>query len=79
MRVAMQKQVSRLADINERLQEAINHLREQQSLVADIDCPRSHQAILMLLSNGLRVYGWLKHQRRTLLEKIGMSFPIGRP
>jgi hypothetical protein len=57
---------SRLADIKERLEEAIHHLRAQQSLVSDIDCPRCHQALLMLLSNGLRVYCWLDQQRRRL-------------
>jgi hypothetical protein len=72
----MEKYFSRLADINERLREATNHLREQQSLVPDIDCPRSHQALLMLLSNGLRVYCRLQDQRRTLHEKIAEYFPL---
>ena len=75
----MNKCFSRLADINERLQEATDHLREQQSLVPDIDYPRSHQALLMLLSNGLRVYCWLQDQRRALHKNIGKSFPIRHP
>jgi hypothetical protein len=50
----MQAYISQLADINKRLHDAINQLREQQRLVSDIDCPRRHQALLMLLSNGLR-------------------------
>jgi hypothetical protein len=57
---------SRLADIKERLEDAIQNLRAQQSLVSDIDCPRCRQALLMLLSNGLRVYCWLEQQRRRL-------------
>jgi hypothetical protein len=55
---------SQFADINERIEDVIQHLRVQQTLVPDIDCPRIHQALLMLLSNGLRVYFWLEHQRR---------------
>ncbi len=47
----MQSYISQLADINKRLQDAVNQLREQQKLVSDIDCPRRHQALLMLLSN----------------------------
>ncbi len=64
--VAMQAYISQLADINKRLHDAINHLREQQRLVSDIDGPRRHQALLMLLSNGLRVYCWMQNQRRKL-------------
>jgi hypothetical protein len=52
-----------LADINERVEEAIQHLGMQQSLASGIDCPRIHQALLLLLSNGLRIYFWLKRQR----------------
>jgi hypothetical protein len=74
----MQKYVARLADINERLQEATNHLREQQRLVADIDCPRNHEALLMLLSNGLRVFCWLEDQRNGLSERIGEYMPMCR-
>ena len=62
----MQAYISQWADINKRLHDAINQLREQQRLVLDIDCPRSRQALLMLLSNGLRVYCWLEDQRRRL-------------
>ena len=62
----MQAKYSQLADIKERLEDAIQHLRAQQSLIPEIDCPRSRQALLMLLSNGLRVYCWLEDQRRRL-------------
>ena len=51
----MQAKNSQLADIKERIEDAIQHLRAQQSLIPEIDCPRSRQALLMLLSNGLRI------------------------
>lgn len=65
----MQTYIAQLVDINKRLDDAIDHLREQQSLVPDIDCPRSHAALLMLLSNGLRVFCWLEGQRNGLRKK----------
>jgi hypothetical protein len=74
----MQTDMSQLADINKRLEDAIHHLREQQALMPDIDCPRRHQALLMLLSNGLRVYCWLKAQHRGLKERIGEYLPLQR-
>jgi hypothetical protein len=72
----MEKYFSRLTDINERLREATNHLRKQQSLVPGIDCPRSHHALLLLLSHGLRVYCGLQAQRRAIHEKIAEYFPL---
>jgi hypothetical protein len=69
----MQTYNSQLRDINERIEDAIQNLRVQQTLVPDTDCPRLHQVLLILLSNGLRVYCWLVHQRRGLhnnLDKI---------
>jgi len=74
----MQTYVSRLADINKRIEDAIHHLREQQALMPYIDCPRCHQALLMLLSNGLRVYCWLETQHRGLKERIGEYLPLQR-
>jgi hypothetical protein len=74
----MQTYVSRLADINKRLEDAIHNLREQQALMPDIDCPRCHQALLMLLSNGLRMYCWLGAQHRGLRERIGEYLPLQR-
>ena len=41
----MQAYISQLADINKRLHDAINQLREQQKIVSDIDCPRWHEAL----------------------------------
>ncbi len=57
---------SLLVDIKKRLEDAIQQLRVQQNILANIRSPRSHQALLMLLSNGLRVYYWLQNQRRRL-------------
>jgi hypothetical protein len=62
----MQAYNSQLDDINKRLYDATKQLREQQWLVPGIDCPRLHQALRMLLSNGLRVYCWMQDQRRKL-------------
>lgn len=62
----MQAYNSQLADIEERLEDATQHLRVQQTLVPDIDCPRIHRKLLMLLANGLHVYCWLNEQRRRL-------------
>ena len=62
----MQAYNSQLADINKRLHDAVNQLRQQQWLVSRIDCPRWHEAFRMLLSHGLRVYCWMQDQRRKL-------------
>jgi hypothetical protein len=62
----MEANNSQLADVNERLGEAIQNLRAQENLVNEIDCPRWRQPLLMLLSNGLRVYYWLVSQQRKL-------------
>jgi hypothetical protein len=74
----MRAYISQLNDIHKRLAEVVLHLREQQSLMADIDCPRSHQALLMLLSNGLRIYCRLKNQQQGLLEKVAEQLPLRR-
>ena len=66
LEVLMQAYNSQLADIEERLEDATQHLRVQQTLVPDIDCPRIHRKLLMLLANGLHVYCWLNEQRRRL-------------
>jgi hypothetical protein len=41
----MPSYISQLADINKRLQDAVNQLREQQKLVSDIDCPRKASSV----------------------------------
>jgi len=74
----MQTYMFQLADVRKRLDDAIYHLREQQSLVLDIDCPRYHATLLMLLSNGLRVFCWLEDQHNGLLERIGEYLPLQR-
>jgi hypothetical protein len=66
----MHRHMAHLAEIRKRLSEVVLDLREQQSLMAELDCPQIHKALLKLLSNGLRVYYWLKDQDRRLLENI---------
>ena len=66
----MQTYNSQLRDINERIEDAIQNLRVQQTLVPDIACSRIHRVLLMLLSNGLRVYCWLVRQRRELRKNL---------
>jgi hypothetical protein len=71
--IVMQTYNCQLRDINERIEDAIQNLRVQQTLLPDTDLPRIHRVLLMLLSNGLRVYCWLVRQRRGLhnnLDKI---------
>jgi hypothetical protein len=74
----MQEYQSELADVDTRLDDAVVHLREQQRLAPGIDCPQSRPALLMLLSNGLRVFCWLEDQRNGLLERIGEFLPLKR-
>jgi hypothetical protein len=71
----MRAHISQFNDIHKRLAEVFSHLRDQQSLMADIDCPRGHQALLMLHSNGLRIYCWLNNQHRGFLENVGERLP----
>jgi hypothetical protein len=68
--MVIQMNVPRLADISERLKDATSHLREQQSLVPDIDCPRNRATLLSLLSNGLRMFCWLENQRNGVAAQI---------
>jgi hypothetical protein len=74
----MDAYVDQLTDVQKRLSEAVDNLREQQDLVEEVDCPQSHHALLMLLSNGLRLYYWLEDQDRRLREKIGLAPPRNR-
>jgi hypothetical protein len=57
-----------LRDIDQSVNDAITELREQQELVARVDYPQNHYAMLALLSNGLRQFRWLERQRKNLLE-----------
>jgi hypothetical protein len=63
--------LSRLTDVQARLDEAVEHLREQQNLVSGADSPRTHALLIKLLSNGLRLYCWLEDQRDGLIEQLG--------
>ena len=71
----MEAYIDQLTDVEKRLSEAVADLREQQDLVEEVDCPQSHHALLMLLSNGLRLYYWLEDQARRLREKIREAPP----
>jgi len=62
----MPEVASELADVDRRLDDAICHLREQQALMVNVDCPTVHGSFLMLLSNGLRLFRWLEDQRKSL-------------
>ena len=66
----MHRHMAHLAEVRQRLSEVVLNLREQQNLVAELDCPQIHKALLKLLSNGLRVYYWLKAQDRRLRENL---------
>jgi hypothetical protein len=56
-----------LADINKRLQDAVNQLREQQKLVSDIDCPAVVQwttCLLLAAKSTPQTYSELKQKDR---------------
>jgi len=74
----MEAHLAHLADVQNRLDEAVHHLRRQRSLFSDIDCPQTREALLMLLSNGLRVFCWLEDQRDGLKKQIGEFLPLPR-
>ena len=58
-----------LADIDRRLDDAIVQLREQQAMVAMIDCERpNHGALLSLLSSDLEQFYRLQTHRRAILR-----------
>lgn len=57
-----------LADINRRLAEAMAHLRQQQDLIAGMDCEsRDREVSLRLLSNMLRQFRALEVERGALI------------
>jgi hypothetical protein len=76
--MSMQTHLWQLADVETRLQDAVQQLRQQQSLVSELDCPQSRRSIALLLANGLRVYCWLEDQHNGLLERIGEDHPLPR-
>jgi hypothetical protein len=57
-----------LPDIDKCMSDAIGELREQRELVTRVDTPRTHYAMLALLSNGLRQFAWLERQRKNILD-----------
>ena len=60
--------LSALADIDRRLEDAIFQLREQQAMVALIDCDREDQAVLLsLLSSVLEQFYSLQNHRKAVL------------
>jgi hypothetical protein len=67
--LAMHADTAELTDVQKGLSEAVLNLREQQDLVAELDCPQYHQALLRLLSNGLRVYCWFEDLDRSRREE----------
>lgn len=75
-RLGMPTVLKRLADIDRRLDDAIVQLREQQAIVATIDCEHEDQAMLVsLLSSVLEQFYSLQNQRKALL-KLDPSRPL---
>lgn len=61
--------LKQLADIDRRLDDAIVQLREQQAMVAIIDCEQEDQAVLLsLLSSVLEQFYSLQNHRKALLK-----------
>ncbi len=59
-----------LADIDRRLDDAIIQLREQQAMVAIIDCEHDDQALLLsLLSSVLEQFYSLQNHRKAVLRQ----------
>lgn len=74
----MQTVLGELADIDRRLDDAIVQLREQQAMVAIIDCEREDQAVLLsLLSSVLEQFYNLQSHRKALL-KLDPARPLER-
>lgn len=61
--------LAELADIDRRLEDAIFQLREQQAMVALIDCEKDDQAVLLsLLSSVLEQFYNLQNHRKAVLR-----------
>jgi hypothetical protein len=70
----MQTVLGELADIDRRLDDAIEQLREQQAMVAIIDCEREDQAVLLsLLSSVLEQFYSLQNHRKAAVLKLDAS------
>jgi hypothetical protein len=74
----MNSHLSQLADIEDRIEDARHQLHEQQSLIAKIDNPQNHTTLIILLSNGLRVYCWLEDQKNALMRRVREYLPLPR-
>lgn len=73
----MQTELGELADIDRRLDDAIVQLREQQAMVAIIDCEREDQAVLLsLLSSVLEQFYSLQNHRKAAVRKLDASRPL---
>jgi hypothetical protein len=73
----MQTVLGELADIDRRLDDAIEQLREQQAMVAIIDCEREDQAVLLsLLSSVLEQFYSLQNHRKAAVLKLDASRPL---
>jgi hypothetical protein len=67
--------LSELADIDLRLEDAIFQLREQQAMVAIIDCEKDDRAVLLsLLSSVLEQFYSLQSHRKAVLRG-DLSYP----
>ena len=59
-----------LADIDRRLDDAMVQLREQQAIVAMIDCERDGQGVVLsLLSSVLEQFYSLQNHRKAILKR----------
>lgn len=74
----MHSNPSQLADVQNRLEDARNQLHEQQSLISEIDNAQNHTTLIMLLSNGLRIFCWLEDQRNALMRRVREYLPRPR-
>jgi hypothetical protein len=73
----MQTVSPELADIDLRLEDAIVQLREQQAMVALIDCEKEDQAVLLsLLSSVLEQFYSLQNHRKAVLKSPVAKNPI---
>jgi hypothetical protein len=73
----MQTVSRELADIDRRLDDAIVQLREQQAMVAMIDCEKEDQTVLLsLLSSVLEQFYSLQNHRKAVLRH-DPSRPLG--
>lgn len=69
----METSLGELADIDRRLDDAVVQLREQQAMVAIIDCEYEDQAVLLsLLSSVLEQFHSLQNHRKAVL-KLGQA------